>query len=79
MHRYGDNVNVSEITKLSPTEYKEHLVQEDIIPTDAPFYKEGGHQINAVSFNGKWIVATDAKEYHRMLWCRVIRKIISCI
>lgn len=79
VHRYGDNVNVSEITELSPTEYKEHLVQECIIPTDAPFYKEGGHQINAVSFNGKWIVATDAKEYHRMLWCRVIRKIISCI
>lgn len=79
VHRYGDNVNVSEITKLSPTEYKEHLVQECIIPTDAPFYEEGGHQINAVSFKGKWIVATDAKEYHRMLWYRVIRKIFSCI
>ena len=77
VRRYGDNVNVSEITKLSPTEYEEHLIQECIIPTDVPFYKEGGHQINAVSFNGKWIVATDAKEYHRMLWCRVIRKIIK--
>lgn len=79
VHRYGDNVNVSEITKLSPTEYEEHLVQEKIIPSNLPFYKEGGHQFNTVSFNGKWIVATDAKEYHCMLWYRGIKKIISCI
>jgi len=75
VQRYGDNVNVSEITKLSPTEYEEKLVQETIIPTDVDFYQEGGHQINAVFFKGKWIVATDAKEYHSMLLWRIVRKI----
>ena len=60
---------------MSSTEYEEHLVQESIIPLDVPFYKDGGHQFNVVSFNGKWIVATDAKEYHRMLLHRLFRKV----
>lgn len=77
VHRYGDNVNVSEITKLSPTEYKEHLVKESLLSADIPFYKEGGHQFNVVQFLGKWIVATDAKEYHRLLVQRVVRKVMS--
>lgn len=77
VHRYGDNVNVSVINKLTPTEYEEYLVQEKIIPTDVPFYKEGGHQFNVTKFNGKWIVATDAKEYHSLFLHRVIRKLLK--
>lgn len=77
VHRYGDNVNISVINKLTPTEYEEYLVQEKIIPTDVPFYKEGGHQFNVTKFNGKWIVATDAKEYHSLLLHRVIRKLLK--
>lgn len=77
VHRYGDNVNVSVINKLTPTEYEEYLVQEKIIPTDVPFYKEGGHQFNVTKFNGKWIVATDAKEYHSLLLHRVTRKLLK--
>ena len=77
VRRYGDNVNVSVINKLTPTEYEEYLVQEKIIPTDVPFYKEGGHQFNVTKFNGKWIVATDAKEYHSLLLHRVIRKLLK--
>lgn len=77
VHRYGDNVNISEITKLSPMEYEERLVKEKIIPTDVQFYQEGGHQFNAVPFKGKWIVATDAKEYHGLLMWRVVRKVRS--
>lgn len=75
VHRYGDNVNVLEITKLSPTEYEEKLINESILPTDVPFYKEGGHQFNVINFKGKWIVATDAKEYHRLLGQRIYNKI----
>lgn len=74
-HRYGDNVHVSEITKLSPTEYEETILKEKILPADIPFYKEGGHQFNVINFKGKWIVATDAKEYHRLLISRIINKI----
>lgn len=75
VQRYGDNVHVSEITRLSPTEYEERLVREKIIPTDVPFYREGGHQFNAVPFKGKWIVATDAKEYHQLLAHRAAGKL----
>ena len=76
-HRYGDNVHVSEITKLSPTEYEENILKEKILPTDIPFYKEGGHQFNVINFKGKWIVATDAKEYHRLIGTRILHKIKS--
>lgn len=76
-HRYGDNVHVSEITKLSPTEYEETILKEKILPTDIPFYKEGGHQFNVINFKGKWIVATDAKEYHRLIGTRILHKIKS--
>ena len=76
-HRYGDNVHVSEITKLSPIVYEEKILQESIIPTDVSFYKEGGHQFNVINFNGKWIVATDAKEYHRLIGTRILHKIKS--
>lgn len=77
INRYGDNVHVSEITKLSPTVYEETILKEKILPTDIPFYKEGGHQFNVINFRGKWIVATDAKEYHWLLGTRILDKIKS--
>jgi hypothetical protein len=75
VNRYGDNVNVSEITELSPSSYKEKLVKENIIPTDVDFYKYGGHQFNVAYFNGKWIVATDAKEYRKLIFPRILWKL----
>lgn len=72
---YGDNVSISQIEKITPTEYKEKLVLDNIIPTDIPFYKDGGHQFNAVMFKGKWIVATDAKEYHKLTLQRIYNRI----
>lgn len=76
---YGENVHINEITKLSPTEYEEHIVLENIIPRHIPFYKDGGHQFNAVEFKGKWIVATDAQEHHRLLGQRIVNKILKSI
>lgn len=73
--RYGDNVHISEITKISTTDYDEHVVYENIIPVNNRFYKEGGHQYNAVEFNGQFIVATDAKEYHNLMLQRIFNKI----
>ena len=77
--RYGDNVNVSEITGLSPQVYKERLLKENIFPPYISFYKNGGHQINLVHFRGKTIVATDAKEYHYLLFQRIINKFWNII
>ena len=76
-NRYGDNVNVSEITNLSPSSYEERIILENILPKRLSFYKEGGHQFNMVKFKGKWIVATDAKEYHSLICHRFIRSMLK--
>lgn len=71
---YGDNVHVSEIDEITMTSFREHVVKENILPLDIEFYSDGGHQLNAVQFNGKWIVATDAKEYHPLWGIRIRNK-----
>lgn len=73
--KYGDNVNISIIHTLTSTNYQEELIKENILPTEIDFYKKGGHQFNAVNFKGKWIVATDAKEYHYLLGQRILNRI----
>lgn len=72
---YGDNVHVLEITKLNPTEYREILFRESILPNDG-FYCNGGHQFNAVLFNNQWIVATDAKDYPLLFFQRLLSRVI---
>ena len=76
-NRYGDNVHISQITRITPSDYEEKLIKENIIPTEIPFYREGGHQLNVVQFKGKWSVATDAQEYNRLLFSRIIYKILK--
>lgn len=73
--RYGDNVSINLVDSISPTDYKEHLLFDNIIPTDIPYYKDGGHHFNAVKFHEKWIVATDAKEYHKLPVQRLFNRI----
>lgn len=72
--QYGDNVSVNEIKVFTPTDYEEVLIQDDVYPS-RDFYICGGHQLNAIQFNGDWIVATDAKEYHKNIIYIVIRKL----
>lgn len=73
--RYGDNVHLLQVDEMSKDAYREHLVKENLIPTDIPFYCEGGHQYNFVFFHGKCIIATDAKEYHTYSCYRMVHKI----
>ena len=81
IHRYGDNVSVHHITKLTTEDYKEEVVYEKIFSPEVldGFYNEGGHQFNVVSFRGNMIIATDAKEYICFLLQRIIKKIIRLI
>lgn len=74
-NKYGDNVHICEINDITPTSYSESIIQENVLDAKHPFYKDGGHQFNVVRFKGKWIIATDAKEYHRLLLHKVIRKL----
>ena len=73
--RYGDNVHIFEITEMSKSSYKEVIVCNDIFDSSIPFYKHGGHQFNMVEFNGKQIIATDAKGYHYFFKTRVKNKL----
>jgi len=65
--RYGDNIHVFEIKDITQLRYSEELKKENLFDNAMSFYKEGGHQLNFVSFMGKTIVATDAKEYRLYL------------
>lgn len=73
--RYGDNIHLLKIDKLSRDAYKEHVVRQNLIPTNLSFYSEGGHQFNFVKYRGKYIVATDAKEYHSYFFYRMMHKV----
>lgn len=73
---YGEQVHLIEIDELSPTSYREHVVQENILPTNLPFYKKGGHQVNFANFKGKVLVATDAKCDRTFVLERIVGKIL---
>lgn len=65
--RYGDNISIFRVKELTPARYSEKLEKANVLSNSKDFYKYGGHQINYVSFHGKTIIATDAKEYRRYL------------
>lgn len=73
--RYGDNVHILKIKELSLDDYQEDVVKENILDQNNAFYKFGGHQLNIAEFNGKTVIATDAKEYHRYMFNRMLHKI----
>lgn len=72
---YGNNVHVFQIDELSELTYKEHLIYESVYSPKTSFYKNGGHHLNIIQFNGKTIVATDAKEYHGYVVNRALHKL----
>lgn len=57
---YGDNISLMEITQIDDTHYEENLYRQNIFPHNNIFI-DGGHQLNIVQFNGKFIYATDYK------------------
>lgn len=75
--RYGDNVHLLEICSLSPKEYEERVIEDNLLNKGIDFFKCGGHQLNLVNFSGKTIVATDAKEYHKYYIPACIRKMLK--
>ena len=62
VNSYGEQTSVMKIEALSPTDYKEFIYNKDIINTQTPPYREGGHQWCSVEFMGKRVVATDYRE-----------------
>ena len=75
VERYGDNVHLLEIIRMNSNEYLEKTTYDYLFSNTIDFYKDGGHQLNYVRFNGKNIIATDAKQYKYMLKSRILHKL----
>ena len=73
--KYGEDVHLLEINCISKDEYIEDVYKKNLLAGKTQFYKKGGHQYNYVEFNGKNIVATDAKEYHYFIVSRFLYKL----
>ena len=58
---YGAQIHIMEIDELSPNNYEEHILKENILPQGEKFYREGGHHINFAQFKGQIIIATDLR------------------
>ena len=58
---YGEQIHIMEIDELSPNNYQEHILKENILPQGEKFYREGGHHINFAQFKGQIVIATDAR------------------
>ena len=54
-------MHLLEIDELTPSSYKEHVVKNNLLPTETPLYHNGGHQLNFAEFKGKIVVATDLR------------------
>lgn len=72
---YGDGVDVYKIDSLTPTEFKESLHMEKMIPQETQYYNIGGHHINMVNFLGNNIVTTDCLVEGVNLFTIIRRKI----
>lgn len=59
---YGKQISVMSIDELDREHYRESLCKEHIIDTADGFYRRGGHQFCQVTFKGRNLVATDAKQ-----------------
>lgn len=61
--QYGDQVHLLEIDELTPESYREHTYKDCVLPKKQFKYRVGGHHLTFAQFNGRTIVATDAKHY----------------
>mgnify|MGYP003302829451 CR=1 FL=1 len=73
--KYGDNVHLLKILKISENVYEETVCKEYIFNKEIEFYKCGGHHLNIVEFKKQKIIATDAKEYHYFCGARILHKL----
>lgn len=72
---YGENVSVHKIKSLAKDLYVEEIFIDNLFDRKDKFYFYGGHQFNVAFYKGKYIVATDAKNYNYYFWSRLLRKI----
>lgn len=76
---YGGQVHLMEIDDLTPTNYREHVLKENVLPKDMPLYKDGGHQLNFAEFLGQTVVATDVRYLCSFLMERIRLKLLKVL
>lgn len=76
---YGENVHLFKIKSMAENFYDEELVKQNLFDRRKGFYKDGGHQFNIVKFHDSNIIATDAKEYHSFILCKIANRVIKDI
>lgn len=76
---YGGQLHLFEITELSNNDYSEHLIGENLIPQNQPFYRDGGHHINFATFKGKTVIATDTRYLTSFLLERIRLKALKLL
>ena len=59
---YGNQLSVFKVELINEKEYNESLFKREIFDAKIPFYRYGGHHFNSAIFNGKLIIATDARK-----------------
>jgi len=72
---YGDNSSLMKITELDENYYEEELLLHNIFPKNNIFI-DGGHQLNILKFQGKYIYATDYK-VNKWTWYQLYVSIMS--
>jgi len=72
---YGDNISLMEITELDERNYKEQLFKHNVFPNNSIFV-DGGHQLNIIQFQGKYIYATDYK-INKWAWYKLYISILA--
>lgn len=73
---YGDGVGLFEVDRMTPTEYSEHIVNDNLLQSSGnEFYRFNGHHFNTAVFNGQYIISTDSNEDRYYFVRRVIDKI----
>lgn len=65
-HSYGANISLLRITCLTPEDYAEEAISDDIYNPSDNIFQDGGHHLNTITFKGSHIFATD---YRRRKWC----------
>lgn len=70
---YGENVSLHEVVKIDKDQYEETIFIHNLYSSNSLF-PDGGHQLNVVSFKGKYIYATDYKENH-WTWYHIFNSI----
>jgi hypothetical protein len=64
-----------EITELDERNYKEQLFKHNVFPNNNIFV-DGGHQLNIIQFQGKYVYATDYK-INKWAWYKLYISILD--